>query len=246
MSAGKPASLRSYRDFSRRSDETEWLDEPNLDPGELAGVLRDLARLNRAMLGHLPVLSWLRRAIDAVPQGQPVSLVDVGCGYGDLLRSVRGWARRRGIAIALRGVDINPQTIRIARAATDERDQIDFEVADIFRFRPMAPVDLIVSSLLAHHLADRTIVDFLRWMELTAKRGWLVCDLQRHPLPYSVIGLAGKLVNLHPVVIHDGQSSVARALIRSEWEARLAEAGIPRRDIMIRWFLFRHLVGRLW
>lgn len=245
MSAGRASLRRSRGDFSRRSEETEWLDEPNLDPDELAGVLRDLARFNGAMLGHLPVLFWLRRAIAGVPQGRPISLLDVGCGQGDLLRSIRGWARRRGIAIALQGVDVNPQTVRIARAATPERDRIDFAAADVFRFRPVAPVDLIVSSLLAHHLGDRAIADLLRWMEATAERGWLVCDLQRHPLPYHLIPLAGKVANVHPVVVRDGQVSVARALVRPEWEARLDEAGIPRHGVTIRWFLFRYLIGRL-
>lgn len=245
MSADKAASPRAYRDFSQRSDTAEWLDEPNHDPGELAGVLHDLARFNGAMLGRLPVLFWLRRALDAIPQGRPPSLLDIGCGYGDLLRSIRSWARRRGIAITLYGVDSNPQTIHIARAATEERDRIAFEAADIFRFRPAVPFDLIVSSLLAHHLADRAIVDLLRWMERMARCGWLVCDLQRHPLPYHVIPFAGKLMNVHPMVVHDGRISVARALSRSEWQARLDEAGIPRHGVTIRWFLFRYLIGRL-
>jgi SAM-dependent methyltransferase len=245
MRAGVASLPRPRRDFSRRGAETEWLDRADLNPGDLASVLRDLARFNGAMLGHLPVLSWLRRAIAAVPNGPPLSLVDVGCGYGDLLRSVRGWARRRGLAIALRGIDLNPRTIGIARAATDACDRIDFETADVFRFRPTAPVDLIVSSLLAHHLTDRAIVELLRWMEGTARRGWLVCDLQRHKLPYHVIGLAGKLSKLHPLVFDDGQISVTRALARPEWEERLHEAGIPRQGVTIRWFLFRYLVGRL-
>ena len=245
MSAGKAAFPRASRGFAQRSDAAEWLDEPDRDLGELAGVLRDLARLNGATLGHLPVLWWLRRAIAAAPPGQPLCLVDAGCGYGDLLRSVRRWARRRGVAIALSGVDLSPQTIRIARAATDARDEIDFEVADVLRFGPTAPVDLIVSSLLAHHLADRAIVDLLCWMERTARRGWFICDLQRHPLPHAVIGFAGKLANLHPTVIADGQISVTRALTRSEWQARLDEAGIPHRGVTIRWFLFRYLIGRL-
>jgi SAM-dependent methyltransferase len=245
MSAGKTALLRACRDFAQRSDRAEWLDQPHRDPGELAPVLRDLARLNGATLGRLPILRWLRPAIAAVPKGQNVSLVDAGCGYGDLLRSVRHWARRRGVAIALCGVDVDPRIIHIARAATNERDRIDFAVADILHYRPAAPVDLIVSSLLAHHLADRAIVDLLHWMEQTARRGWLVCDLQRHPLPYAAIGLAGKLARLHPTVIDDGRISVTRALNRSEWEARLDEAGIPRRDVTIRWFLFRYMIGRL-
>ena len=245
MSTGKVLPFRPSRDFSRRSDAAEWLDDPDRDPDELAAVLHDLARLNGATLGRLPVLLWLRRAIAAVPLGQPLLLVDAGCGYGDLLRSIRSWARRRDIAITLCGVDVDPRTIRIAQAATDARDRIDFTVADVLRWRPRAPIDLIVSSLLAHHLADHAIVDLLRWMERTARRGWLICDLQRHPLPHTVIGLAGKLTSLHPMVIGDGQISVTRALIRSEWEARLDEAGIPRRDVTMRWFLFRYLIGRL-
>ncbi|HZU88364.1 MAG TPA: methyltransferase domain-containing protein, partial [Stellaceae bacterium] len=191
MSADGAAFPRARRDFSRRSDETEWLDAAHPDPVELAHVLRDLARFNGAMLGRLMVLSWLRRAIAAVPPGRTPSLVDVGCGYGDLLRSIRHWADRRGIAIALCGVDANPATIRIARAATQEHKQIDFIVADALRFRPTAPIDLIVSSLLAHHLTDSAIVALLRWMEGTARHGWLVCDLQRHKLPYHAIRLAG-------------------------------------------------------
>jgi SAM-dependent methyltransferase len=245
MSAGKTVPARACRDFSRRSDEVEWLDGANLDPVELADVLHDLARFNGAMLGRLMVLSWLRRAIAAVPPGRPPSLVDVGCGYGDLLRSIRHWADRRGIAIALCGVDANPVAIRIARAATEERDRIDFVAADALRFCPTVPIDLIVSSLLAHHLADPAIVALLRWMEGTAKQGWLVCDLQRHPLPYHAIRLAGRCAHLHPAVVRDGQVSVARALTRSEWLARLDEAGIPRRAVTIRWFLFRYLIGRV-
>jgi len=38
---------------------------------------------------------------------------------------------------------------------------------------------------------------------------------------------------------------VARALVRSEWLARLDEAGIPRQSVTIRWFLFRYLIGRV-
>jgi SAM-dependent methyltransferase len=223
----------------------EWLDEPNLDPDELASVLHDLARFNSAMLGHRAVLSWLRRAVEAVPKQQPISLIDAGCGYGDLLRGIRRWANRRGLSIALRGLDVNPDTIRIARTATDKQDRIDFQVADVFRYRPTGPVDLIVSSLFAHHLSNGEIVDFLRWMETTARRGWLICDLQRHAVPYYFIGLAGKLARVHPVVVHDGQISVARALTRAEWEERFQMAGFASNGARVRWFLFRYLVERL-
>src|SRR5262249_49710408 len=152
---------------------------------------------------------------------------------------------RRGLSLALRGLDINPETIRIARTVTRAAERIDFEVADIFRYRPTAPVDLIVSSLVTHHFSDRAIVDFLRWMEATARRGWLICDLQRHAVPYHLIGVAGALAGVHPVVIHDGRISIARELTRSEWKERLQTAGCEGEGVRIRWFMFRYLVERL-
>jgi len=216
-----------------------------MNPAELKLVLHDLARFNGAMLGHWPVIAWLRRAIKDVPSGQPFTLVDVGCGYGDLLRVIRRWARKRGLSIRLIGLDLSRETIAIARAATDAADEIDYEVADIFDFRSAVPVDFVVSSLLTHHFSDAIIVKFLLWMEATAQKGWLIYDLQRHAVPYFSIGLMGKLTRLHPMVISDGRISVARSLTRAEWNERIASAGIDRSAVRLRWFLFRFIVGRL-
>ena len=55
----------------------------------------------------------------------------------------------------------------------------------------MAPIDFVVSSLFTHHLSDAMIVRFLRWMEATARRGWLIYDLQRQSCRIHFIGLAG-------------------------------------------------------
>jgi SAM-dependent methyltransferase len=232
-------------DLSRRSAETEWLDSADASPEELALVLRDLARFNGAMLGHRPVISWLRGAIRDTPKQTVLTLVDVGCGYGDLLRAVRRWARKRGLTIRLIGLDLNRDTTRIAQAATDPADEIDYQVMDIFDFAPTVPIDFVVSSLLTHHMSDELIVKFLRWMEQTARQGWMIYDLQRHPVPFHFIGLMGKLTRLHPVVIHDGRISVARSLTRTEWLARVSDAGITREAVRLRWFLFRFAIGRL-
>src|SRR5437879_1706100 len=94
------------RDFSRRSAESEWLDSADASPEELALVLRDLARFNGAMLGHRPVIAWLRSAIKNTPKETVLTLVDVGCGYGDLLRAIRHWASKRGLKIRLIGLDL--------------------------------------------------------------------------------------------------------------------------------------------
>jgi SAM-dependent methyltransferase len=232
-------------DLSRRSGQAEWLDDADLHPDELERVLRDLARFNGAMFGHRPVIAFLLRAAARVENAQPLTVLDVGSGYGDLLRAIRGAFRKRGLPVRLIGLDLSRETIRIAEGATDAADEIAYHAGDVFAFRPPEPVDVVVSSLLTHHMNDDMIVAFLRWMEHTARKGWLIYDLQRHVVPYSFIGLMGKLTRLHPMVIHDGRISVSRSLTRAEWNERLDAAGIAREAVALRWFLFRFVIERL-
>jgi SAM-dependent methyltransferase len=232
-------------DLSTRSSEPEWLDDPSLTADELEPVLHDLARFNGGMLGHWPVLRWIARSIKRVPAGERLSILDVGCGYGDLLRAIRKWARSRGHDVELVGVDLAPETISVARSATKDVEEIAYHAGDIFDFRPGRPVDLIVSSLLAHHFSNSQIISFLQWMEVTAQRGWLIYDVQRHIVPYTFIGVAGKVARLHPMVVHDGRISVRRSLTRSEWRDLIAKAGLSAAHVDIRWFFYRLTIERL-
>jgi 2-polyprenyl-3-methyl-5-hydroxy-6-metoxy-1,4-benzoquinol methylase len=232
-------------DFGHRRDEAEWLDGADLSPAELERVLRDLATFNGVFLGHYPLLRWLGQAVRAARNGPQLTLVDVGCGYGDLLRAIRRWSKRQKLDLKLVGVDLNPETIRIARAATDAADQIDFQAVNAFELASTMPIDLIVSSLVTHHLSDPEITEFLRLMERTARRGWAICDLERSRFLYHFIGLASRLGRFHPMITHDGQLSVARSLTRAEWQQRIAEAGMSSTDASLRWFLFRFLIGRM-
>ncbi|MET0878895.1 MAG: methyltransferase domain-containing protein [Tardiphaga sp.] len=239
------STMHAATDLSRRSTEAEWLDTADTSPQELEAVLRDLARFNGAMLGRQAVINWLDAAVARIPQRTQLTLIDVGCGYGDLLRAIRSWADKRGLNIRLIGLDVSRETVRIAQNATNEELGIEYRVMDVFDFTPPAPVDFVVSSLLTHHMSDELIVTFLRWMERTAHRGWVIYDLQRHQLPFHFIGLVGRLTRLHPIVVHDGRISVARSLTRAEWIARLREAGIALKNVRLRWFLFRFVIGRV-
>jgi len=233
------------RDLSRRSAESEWLDAADASPEELAHVLRDLARFNGAMLGHWPVIDWLRRATRDAPKEKALTLVDVGCGYGDLLRAIRRWARKRGLTIRLIGLDLSCETIRIAQTVTDGADEIDYCVMDVFDFAPPVPIDFVVSSLVTHHMSDDLIAKFSALDGGDSAQR--LADL-RPPTPPGALLFHhpdGKLTRLHPMVIHDGRISVARSLTRTEWLERIGEAGIARDAVRLRWFLFRFAIGRL-
>jgi SAM-dependent methyltransferase len=237
-------SARQRLDFRHRSHEQEWLDRDDIDSAELKAVLRDLARFNAAFFGHRPILKWLSQVLRSESSRSAPTILDVGCGYGDLLRAIRRWSNKRNLKPTLLGVDLNPKTIRIARDVTDRADQIDFTVMDIFDLRLGQTYDFIVSSLVAHHLSDEKLRDFLILLERSSNQGWLIYDLQRNRLLYEFLGVASRLAGLHPMVTKDGQISVMRSLTRKEWTNRIAAAGIELSNVKIRWFLFRHVIQR--
>lgn len=230
-------------DLSHRSTLPERMDDPGLPLADYARCLRDLAAVNRVTLTHRPTLRWLGRAAHGVDPATPLRILDVACGAGDLLRAIRSWADRRGLTVALEGIDLNPRSATEAAGLTPPAMAIAFRTGDVFAYRPEPRPDFVVTSQFAHHLADHDIVRLLRWLEEHSARGWFVADLHRSALAYWGFGLLATLARWHPIVRHDGMVSVARSFRRADWERLLATARLPAE---IRWQPgFRWCVGRL-
>jgi 2-polyprenyl-3-methyl-5-hydroxy-6-metoxy-1,4-benzoquinol methylase len=210
--------------LASRSDAAERMDTDCRDYGDYRACLRDLARVNALTRTHAPVLRWLARAVGDAPA---FSLLDFGAGHGDLLRAIERWAARRGKTATLTGVDLNPWAVRAAGEFSEPGSTIRYVAADVFEHVPQVRPDFVVSSQMAHHLDDATLERFLRLMDATSVRGWLVVDPRRHWFPYYGFPLLARAMFWHRFVRYDGQVSVARSLTRDEWRARLDAAGFP-------------------
>jgi SAM-dependent methyltransferase len=211
-------------DFSSRSAGPEILDSEDVGPDVFARVMDDLASVSRVMMAHGPTLGFLHRATKTLPRGTTISILDVGCGEGDLLRRIRRWSNARGLDARLCGLDLNPRSATAARAKTPPAMAIEYITGDIFHFE-RSP-DFVVSSLFTHHLTDADVIRFLHWMDRHAQRGWFINDLERHAVAYHGFGPIARLARWHPIVRKDGQMSVARSFTPGEWQELLRRAAI--------------------
>jgi 2-polyprenyl-3-methyl-5-hydroxy-6-metoxy-1,4-benzoquinol methylase len=228
-------------DFSARATAPELMDADSMPANSYAVLIADLARVNTITRARPPTLAWLARATRGMTR---FSLVDVGFGHGDMLRAIARWAQQRGIEARLVGVDLNPRSAPVARAATDPALGITYVTGDagVLGFKP----DFIISSLVAHHMADAELVGFMRWMETTARRGWFINDLHRHRIAWSGFRWLAGVLRWHPVVRHDGALSVRRAFVRADWDRLIAAAGLAQPPVRVRWRMpFRWAVGRI-
>jgi len=237
----------STLEFSRRSVQDELMDTEPVAFEEFRGCLVDLARVNRLTFAYGPTLGFFDRLLARARRlGRPLEVLDVGSGYGDMLRRVDDWARAHHIEVSLTGIDLNPWSRRAAMAATPSDREIHWVTADAFAYAPKAGVDVVISSLFAHHLSDPQVIRFVAWMEETARVGWFVNDLHRHPVPYHVFRIAAKLARFHRFVQHDGPVSIARAFVPDDWRRLVTAAGIDPADLDIHWRMpFRLTVARV-
>jgi SAM-dependent methyltransferase len=223
-------------DFRHRSLLDELMDAP-CSREEMRACLRDLAWTNRWTLAYRPQMHWLDSLADKLSSlSEPICILDVACGYGDGLRKIEQWARKRGIAVELIGLELNPDATVIAAEATPASSRIKWVTADVFTYVPPHSVHLVISSLFTHHLSEDNIVRFLQWMERHAKLGWFINDLSSAAIPYYSFQIFSKLARLHPFVQHDGPISIARSFVMEDWQRMCAAAGLKDQDIDIERF----------
>jgi len=232
--------------FSTRATTPELLDDPSLDELELHQTFRQLEFLNRVSGAYRPTLDAVTElATHRDAADEPLRIVDIGSGRGDLLRRVHRWAEGESIAVECIGVDLNPMAASAAASVTSADAPIRFVTADVMQYAPDHAVDIVINSLFAHHLSNAELTRVMAWMCEHSRIGWHINDLHRHRVSYWLLRILLPVLRFNRLIRHDGPVSVQRGFSRDDWGTLLAGAGVNERDVRVRrYFPFRWSV--LW
>ncbi len=190
---------------------------------ELEGSLRDLGTVNRylgdvrALVKHLSRQTAGRSAF---------SLLDIATGGADLPVAIATWARKRGMRAAITGVDINPQSVGIARKWCAGFPEITLDVADGLNL-PFAEksFDFVLCCKTTHHFRDEEVVRLIREMLRVARRGFLIMELRRSWIACALIWILTRIFTRNRLTRYDGPLSVLKAFTESELGVLAAAAG---------------------
>lgn len=235
-------------DLSRRNNLTQLMDSADTDFETFRACLVDLSKVNYLTLAYRPTLRFFEHLARSgrLPADRSITVVDVGSGFGDMVRKIDRWAVRRGFKVDLIGVDQNPLSARAAEEVTALGRPIRFVAANIFAYQPPSQVDIVISSLMTHQMDDTSLIRFLSWMEANAAIGWFVNDLRRSALAYHLFYVTSRVLGFHEFVRNDGPISIACAFEVADWRRLLDSAGIPRAAAKIsKAFPYRLCVSRL-
>lgn len=205
--------------FKTRSTEPERIDTGDYTPEEYERFLREIAFINKYLGDERALRKSLFREIEDAGLRE-FSVLDVGCGSGELLRSIARFARRSPRpACELVGLDLNEISARIAESNSSDFPEIAVLRGDAFRL-PFADgsFDYAISSLFFHHLTDEQIPVVLDEMSRVARRGVFVIDLHRHAAAFALYKLFCFAFRISPLVTHDGSLSIRKGFRPADFE----------------------------
>lgn len=221
--------------LAQRYRQAEIMDQPDLDPTEHRAALHVLQRANR--LCGIGKILW--RAIrQAWPSAaaRTLSILDVGCGGGDVLCDLGMWAARDGIPVSLCGCDRSQVALSHAHelAARRRLTLTTFPVNVLADPIPAAH-DVVYCTKFLHHFDDSDALALLTKLRLAAGRLVLVDDHVRSRLGYWLTYLGTRFLSRSRVAQTDGPLSVRAAFTLEEIRSLARQAGFENASIHKHW-----------
>lgn len=199
-----------------RSDKEELMDDFSIGGELLRDTLDKLENINRWLGGNKVTVNGLKSLLKNHPKEKEITIVDVGCGHGDILKDVAKFGRKNGFKFKLLGVDANPTAIDYAIELSTDFPELHFKTQDIFsdEFKSQQ-FDVVLATLFFHHFKEETLVPFLKNTLEQTKIGVVVNDLHRNKLAYYLFMLLSLFIKNH-MIVEDGLTSILRGFKRKD------------------------------
>jgi SAM-dependent methyltransferase len=208
-----PQTIWLHKRLALRNLQPELMDDPSLPSDQHAHALRGLTTIHRfsGLVNRFwnQILPFLNSHPDTT---QPITVADVGCGDGYLLRQLAKKSAAAGLKVRWIGCDFSDVALELAnRKSAAAKTDIQFQRVDILTDTLPQKVDLIVNSLFLHHFTADQVQTILTKFRDATTQGFIVEDLRRTVLGYTLAWTVGRLLTRSPIVHYDGPVSVEGA-----------------------------------
>lgn len=222
--------------FTNRSADVEIMDDLLCEGEVVDQTLRELDFINHWLGGNVVTLKALKSVWKNIPKDKTITIADLGCGSGEMLRIIAGLASRENRKVELIGVDANPNITRYATDHSKKNTNIQFFAYNVFDdpFKSQS-YDIVLATLFTHHFSNHELVTLLQQLKSTTTRAVIINDIHRHPVAYYSIKWLTQLFSKSAMVKFDAPLSVMRAFTKNEWIFILKEAGIENYSLGWKW-----------
>ena len=198
----------------QRTEEDEIMDDFSLEGEELRDALDKIASINQFLGGNKLTLQGVKKLIHTKDE---ITIVDVGCGNGDMLRALADFGTKNNYNFKLIGIDANAFTIDYAIKLSKEYPNISYKCEDVFS-EPFSQLnyDIVLCTLTLHHFKNNQIDYLLQLFQKQARIGIVINDLHRNIIAYRAFQLICFFFRLNRMSREDGLISILRGFKKQE------------------------------
>lgn len=236
-----------FIDTDKRTLSAEIMDDFKMEGDELKNSLDEIAQINRLLGGNKVTLNGVAKLLHGYPSGRQLTITDIGCGNGDMLRELAIFGKRNQLHLKLLGIDANNCTISHARALSANYPDISYECIDILdeAFHEI-DYDIVICTLTLHHFKNDEILQLIKRFQEKARIGIVINDLQRSGLAYRLFQLFCFAFRLGKMSRVDGLTSILRGFKRKELIELSEKLNIVHYTLSWKWaFRYQWIISNL-
>ena len=200
-----------------RSSAPEIMDDFSMEGEILRDALDKIAKINQLLGGNQLTLRGVQNLIATIPNETEITIVDVGCGNGDMLRTLSKYGLKHQLNFKLIGIDANAFTINHARELSINYPNISYYCEDVFGKNFAAlKYDIVLCTLTLHHFKDNEIILLMTVFNTNSRIGMVINDLHRSAVAYRLFQVLCFIFRLNAMSREDGLVSILRGFKKNE------------------------------
>ena len=230
-----------------RTDEPETMDDFSMKGEILRDALDKIARINQLLGGNQLTLRGVKKLVGARSSNTKITIVDVGCGNGDMLRTLADYGIKNNLNFHLIGIDANNFTIDHAQQLSQNYPNVKYQCEDIFgkSFQELK-YDIVLCTLTLHHFKDNEIIRLLNVFNANSNIGIVINDLQRSAIAYRLFQVLCFVFRLNDMSREDGLISILRGFKKVELTNFSEKLNFNNYKIQWKWaFRYQWIISKI-
>lgn len=227
-------------DLSQRSSQPELMDDFREGLKRLRIVFDDINRVNTILGGSSITVNAVAKLMKENPK-ESYTVVDMGCGDGNMLREVSKYCKKKAIKVRLIGIDLNAEALQLAEEASTSYPEIEFQHRDILELKVTdLNCDIVINTLTMHHFVNKDLLIFLEKFNQLASIGVVINDLHRSRWAYYLFKAFSLIFIKTKTAKIDGLISISKGFIKSDLIQYSKSLPEIQHDIQWKW-AFRYV-----
>ena len=206
-----------FIDTKYRTDDPEIMDDFALEGEVLKDALNKIAKINQLLGGNQLTLQGVEELVANSSKAEPITIVDIGCGNGDMLRALAEYGEKNDFNFKLIGIDANHFTVNYARELSIHYPNISYRCEDVFdSYFAKLKYDIVLCTLTLHHFKDNEIINLISLFKNNSSIGFVINDLHRSAVAYRLFQGLCFVFRLNEMSRKDGLTSILRGFKKEE------------------------------